>query len=65
MEILCRHEIELSIVKFEDVQIAESLQVFSDDLVRNVYECHIPKDERVAIKSHCFSSLKATVPSWL
>ena len=38
----------------------KAYKYFSDDLVRNVYACHIPNDELIAIKSHCFSSLKAS-----
>ena len=32
---------------------------FAEDLVRNVYACHIPANDLVAIKAHCLSSLKA------
>ena len=33
---------------------------FVEDLVRNVYACHIPANDLAAIKAHCLSSLKAS-----
>ena len=37
----------------------KAYQYFEDDLVRNVYTCHIHASELVAIKAHYHSSLKA------
>ena len=46
----------------ESLKAFKSLKAYrylEDDLVRNVYTCHIPASELVAIEAHCHSSLKA------